>query len=211
MLKIRFKDGSQKSVDLGEPGKTIGQGSVNDIIIDREEVNGFHADLRVEGGTVTLTDVNTKTGTVLNGDLIEGPTVVRAGDTIGVGGIELEIFEEQVSIESKTLVLSGAALLEMGTGGWSIVADSGPEKGQIIAVKEKILIGRALECDLSILAPWVSRKHAELDLIGDDIWLKDLGSLQGTYVNGEKIHEVSLNDGDVLQFFKVRFIVSAPK
>lgn len=210
MLKIRFKDGSQEPVALEEPGKTIGQGGVNDIVIDRKGVNGFHADLKVEGDTVTLTDVNTKTGTLLNGDLIEGPTVIRAGDTIGIGGAELEVFEEQVSTESKTLVLSGTALFEMGTGGWSIVADSGPEKGQIIAVKEKIMIGRALECDISILEPGLSRKHAELDLIGDELTLKDLGSSNGTYVNGEKIDEVSLKDGDVLQFFKVRFIVSAP-
>ena len=210
MLKIRFKDGSQEPVALEEPGKTIGQGGVNDIVIDRKGVNGFHADLKVEGDIVTLTDVNTKTGTQLNGDLIDGPTVVRAGDTIAIGGVELEIFEEQVSTESKTLVLSGTALLDIGTGGWSIVADSGPERGQVIAVKEKILIGRALECDISILEPGLSRRHAELDLIGEELTLKDLGSSNGTYVNGDKIDEVVLKDGDVLQFFKVRFIVSAP-
>ena len=152
---------------LEEPGKTIGQGGVNDIVIDRKGGNGFHADLKVDGDTVTLTDVNTKTGTMLNGDLIEGPTAVRGGDTIVIGGAELEVFEEQVSTESKTLVLSGTALLELGTSGWSIVADSGPEKGQIIAAKEKIIIGRALECDISILEPGLSRKHAELDIIGD--------------------------------------------
>ena len=210
MLKIRFKDGSQEPVALEAPGKTIGQGGVNDIVIDRKGVNGFHADLKVEGDSVTLTDVNTKIGTMLNGDLIEGPTLVRAGDTIAIGGVELEVFEEQVATESKTLVLSGTALLDIGTGGWSIVADSGPEKGQVIAVKEKILIGRALECDISILEPGLSRRHAELDLIGDELTLKDLGSSNGTYVNADKIAEVVLKDGDVLRFFKVRFVVSAP-
>ena len=210
MLKIRFKDGSQEPVALEAPGKTIGQGGVNDIVIDRKGVNGFHADLKVEGDSVTLTDVNTKISTMLNGDLIEGPTLVRAGDTIAIGGVELEVFEEQVATESKTLVLSGTALLDIGTGGWSIVADSGPEKGQVIAVKEKILIGRALECDISILEPVLSRRHAELDLIGDELTLKDLGSSNGTYVNADKIAEVVLKDGDVLRFFKVRFVVSAP-
>ena len=210
MLKIRFKDGSQEPVALEAPGKTIGQGGVNDIVIDRKGVNGFHADLKVEGDSVTLTDVNTKIGTMLNGDLIEGPTLVRAGDTIAIGGVELEVFEAQVATESKTLVLSGTALLDIGTGDWSIVADSGPEKGQVIAVKEKTLIGRALECDISILEPGLSRRHAELDLIGDELTLKDLGSSNGTYVNADKIAEVVLKDGDVLRFFKVRFVVSAP-
>lgn len=210
MLKIRFKDGSQDPVALEEPGKTIGQGGVNDIVIDREGVNGFHADLKVESGTVTLSDVQTRTGTMLNGDLIDGPTAVRAGDVISIAGVELEVFEEHISTESKTLVLSGTALLEMGTGGWAIRADSGPEKGQIIPVKEKIIIGRALECDISILEPGLSRRHAEMNLVGDELTLKDLGSSNGTYVNGEKVDEVVLKDGDVMQFFKVRFIVSAP-
>lgn len=210
MLKIQFRDGRADALPLLEPGKTIGKGAVNDIVIDEEGVNGFHADLKVDGSQIILSDVNTETGTWLNGEKINGPVPVRAGDVITIQGVELEVVEAAEEGESKTLVLSGTALLDMGAGGWSLVADSGPEKGQIIPVKEKITIGRALECDISILEPGLSRRHAELDLIGDDLTLKDLGSSNGTFVNGEKIDEVSLKDGDVMQFDKVRFIVNAP-
>jgi pSer/pThr/pTyr-binding forkhead associated (FHA) protein len=208
MLKIQFKDGRAEPVSLVAPGKTIGKGDVNDVVINEDGVNGFHADLKVEGNQVTLTDIGG--GISLNGDDLTGPTVIRAGDKIALKGVELEVIEDDGGGGAKTLVLSGTALMDMGSGGWSLVADSGPEKGQVIPIKDRIEIGRALECDISILEPGLSRKHAELELDGDHLVIRDLGSVNGTFINGEKIDEVRLKDGDRMQFDKVRFIVSAP-
>ncbi len=127
-----------------------------------------------------------------------------------IGGVELEVGEEDSSAGGKTLVLSGTALIDVGSSSWSLVADTGPEKGQVIPVVERIEIGRALDCDISILEPGLSRKHAELELSGNKLIIRDLGSINGNWVNAEKVDEVELKDGDKLQFDKVRFIVSAP-
>ena len=208
MLKIQFKDGRADPVALVEPGKTIGNGDVNDIVVNEDGVTGFHADIKVEGGQTTLTDIGG--GMTLNGDALSGPTALRAGDSIVIQGVELDVVEDEGDGGSKTLVLSGTALLEVGSGAWSLVADSGPEKGQVIPVVERIEIGRALECDISILEPGLSRKHAELELDGDQLILRDLGSVNGTFVNGEKIDEATLKDGDRMQFERIRFIVRAP-
>jgi pSer/pThr/pTyr-binding forkhead associated (FHA) protein len=210
MLKIQFKDGSGVPVDLAAPGKTIGQGAANDIVIDQPGVNGFHADIQVDGDTATITDINTKSGTSVNGDVISGPTTLRVGDIVVIDGVELEVVEEDLSGGGKTLVLSGTALIEVGTGSWSLVADSGPEKGQVIPVVARVEIGRALECDISILEPGLSRKHSELEVIDDKLVIRDLGSVNGTWVNAKQVDEVELKDGDRLQFDKVKFIVSSP-
>lgn len=158
MLKIEFRDGRADAIALAEPGKTIGKGDVNDVVINEEGVTGFHADLKVEGSQVTLSDICG--GITLNGDALSSPTVVRAGDIIVVKGVELEVVENDAEGGSKILVLSGTALLEVGAGAWSLVADSSPEKRQVIPVMDRIEIGRALECDISILEPGLSRKHA---------------------------------------------------
>ncbi len=211
MLKIQYKDGGGDPVELVAPGKTIGQGAANDIVIDKDGVNGFHADIQVDGEVVSITDINTAMGTMVNGEKISGPTTLRAGDVVTVQGVELEVVEDDASGGGKTLVLSGTALMELGTGTWSLVADSGPEKGQVIPVMERLEIGRALDCDISILEPSLSRKHAELHLIGDDLVVRDLGSVNGTWVNAEKVEEeAKLKDGDVLQFDKIKFIISSP-
>ena len=62
MIKIRFTDGRSSAITLEAPGKTIGRGRVNDIVIDNDGVAGFHADLRVLGDRVTITDVDTAGG-----------------------------------------------------------------------------------------------------------------------------------------------------
>ena len=126
-----------------------------------------------------------------------------------IQGVELEIINEEMGSNAKTLVLSGSAIQE-SSGGWRLIADSGPEKGQHIPVNELIEIGRALECDISILEPALSRKHAELEPLDGGLVIRDLGSANGTFVNGEKIDERVLKDKDVLQFSKVKFIVRAP-
>ena len=115
MLKILFKDGRLDPIDLVAPGKTVGKGDANDIVIDEAGVNGFHADLKVEGDQVTITDIDTEAGTLVNGEKISHPMPLRAGDTIIIQGVEMEIIEEDESAGGKTLVLSGTALLQLGT------------------------------------------------------------------------------------------------
>jgi hypothetical protein len=125
-----------------------------------------------------------------------------------IGEVELDIISAESGAD-KTLVLSGAALLEAG-GGWCLKADSGIEKGQIIPLSGLMEVGRALECNISILEPSLSRKHAELEVRNGDLMLTDLGSSNGTYVNGEKVQEIQLRDKDVIQFQNIRFTVIAP-
>ena len=130
---------------------------------------------------------------------------------VTVQGTALEVVEAATPVAGKTLVLSGTTLLELGSDTWSLVADSVPEKGQVSPVMERLAIGRALDCDISILEPSLSRKHAELYVAGDDLIVRDLGSVNGTWVNAEKIDaEIKLKDSDVLQFDRIRFIVSSP-
>jgi len=208
MVKIQFKDGRAEPLLIMAPGRTIGRDDVNDIVIDVDGVSGFHADLRVDGDTVTITDVKTPSGTFVNGERISTPTTVRLGDVVSVGGVELDIISAELDVD-KTFVLSGAALLEAG-GGWRLKAGSGIEKGQVIPLSGVMEVGRALECDISILEPSLSRRHAEFEVRNGDLMLTDLGSSNGTYVNGEKVQEIQLSDKDVVQFQNVRFTVIAP-
>ena len=94
MLKIQFKDGSGNPINLVSPGKTIGQGSANDIVIDQQGVNGFHADIQVDGNHVSISDINTASGTFVNGEKISGPTNLRNGDVITIDGIEFKQQEQ---------------------------------------------------------------------------------------------------------------------
>jgi hypothetical protein len=60
------------------------------------------------------------------------------------------------------------------------------------------VIGRSSGCDIVLDDPNVSRRHAEIRRIGEGYSLVDLGSTNGTEVNGQRVGETSLMNGDVI-------------
>jgi hypothetical protein len=64
--------------------------------------------------------------------------------------------------------------------------------------KERIVVGRSRDCDVTLNDPNVSRRHAELRQEGAAYWIVDLDSTNGTEVNGRRVQRAKLSDGDVL-------------
>lgn len=72
---------------------------------------------------------------------------------------------------------------------------------------EDFLIGRGLDCDLRLSGPGVSRHHCILRLPGAEATLVDLGSVNGTFVNGQRVRSVaSLQTGDLLLVDTFQFV-----
>jgi adenylate cyclase len=68
-----------------------------------------------------------------------------------------------------------------------------------------LIVGRAPTCDLSVADPTISRRHAELVVDEDQVTLRDLGSSNGTFVNGHKVAAATLEVDDLIAFGKVAF------
>lgn len=68
-----------------------------------------------------------------------------------------------------------------------------------------LIVGRAPTCDLPVFHPTISRRHAELTSDGTVLLLRDLGSSNGTFVNGSKIEKGKARIDDLLAFGKVGF------
>lgn len=70
-----------------------------------------------------------------------------------------------------------------------------------LALPERLVIGRDADCGLTLANPRVSRQHCEIMLLHGVAWLSDLGSTNGTRLNGNLVANVPvpLRDGDLIE------------
>jgi pSer/pThr/pTyr-binding forkhead associated (FHA) protein len=80
-----------------------------------------------------------------------------------------------------------------------------------IPIKPDMVLGRQAECDLQLTEGHASRRHARFSFVDGAVWLEDLNSANGTFVNGTKISgKVKLTSGDRLRFDVEEFDFKAP-
>jgi hypothetical protein len=81
-----------------------------------------------------------------------------------------------------------------------LVGQGGPLNGYRWSLSGEIIIGRTGTCDISISNQQVSREHARVTLTNSGATLEDLGSKNGTFLNGKPVADtVNLEEGDVIQ------------
>lgn len=105
--------------------------------------------------------------------------------------------------------VDGDAVLPPGSG--VLVVVRGPNAGsRFLLDRDVTTIGRHPDSHVFLDDVTVSRRHAEVRRTREGLVLSDLGSLNGTYVAGERVDELQLTTGDELQVgrFKMAFVAS---
>ena len=81
---------------------------------------------------------------------------------------------------------------------------SGPQTGSVIPLQEgQIVLGRGSDCTFPIASPGVSKHHAKIEVLAGKIIISDMGSSNGTFVNGVQIRNKSLQLGDKIALHQV--------
>ena len=95
---------------------------------------------------------------------------------------------------------------------WTVAVEKGPKelRGVQIAVHGPVIVGRNPGADIRSAPATVSGRHARFTLMGQNLFIEDLGSTNGTFVNGQRIFEpTALRNKDVVTIgdvaIRVRF------
>ncbi len=164
----------------------IGSAAECDIQVGSPYVSGRHCRLTLDNGIWTLEDLGSTNGTYVNGSRLAGATAVTPADRVTLG--------------------SSTALR------WPPRPADGPTAATIPLPEPRrpVVIGRSPACDVVLSLPMVSSRHAILEPVDEGWEIRDLGSTNGTFVEGRRIDSPTpVDTGDMIGLgsFRLRLTV----
>ena len=136
----------------------------------------------------------------------QGDSTTMRFQGVGAGHESVELDARVLSAEDQATIDA----LRPGTG--LLIALRGPNTGARFLLDDaEVTTGRHPDSDIFLDDVTVSRKHAVFRREGDTFVVRDVGSLNGTYVNRERIDEAALKTGDEVQIGKFRLVFYAGK
>lgn len=204
MLKLRFKNNKHNAVWLVEPKVTIGRDQKNDMVVDDASVAELHAEIHVNHEELTLRVLNPEQPVQVNEKSISKGARLRVNDVLTLGKVQLQV------VDPKQEPKAVPTLVRTETTGWSLKANHAALANKVFNIAPKTVVGRASDCDIVLAAAHLSRRHAELTVKDGLLYVKDLGSANGTFLNGTQITEARVKRGDELRFDTLGFGVVGP-
>jgi len=194
MIKLQFREETDRFVGVTGALLTIGRDRSNDLIINDASVSDFHAEVRLTASGLEIVDLLSASGTFVNELRVSQRHQLAAWDVLRLGSVELEVNDPSVHRPRD----------------WVLRGQSDLLAGQFLTIKPTTLIGRGSDCDLVIEDVSLSRHHAELTATESMLRVRDLGSANGTFVNGERIRDGRIAHDDSIRFGDREFLVVAP-
>lgn len=185
----------------------IGRSEQCDLRLDDPDVSRQHATVQEENGRFTIADAGSRNGVLLNGKRIDAETEIQEGDDIVLGPFSLEFRLDEPAagagsndaepatrfISSKDLKidLPGRKIEKKATPGRlkvKLTVLDGPLKGGAFEDwSGDLTIGRGLDNHVVLLDDAVTTYHARIFERPDGYYLEDLGSHNGTFLQGVKV------------------------
>jgi cytochrome P450/NADPH-cytochrome P450 reductase len=204
-------EGYDRSLPAG-PSYVIGRNPECDIVISDARVSWRHAELRVEHGRWVLADNGSTNGTYAGDQRVDrveitGECLVRLGHAGDGPLLSCTVSAGPPRAEASAWAGNGTAAAWPGEAvppPEPVTPAREPDAAPPLPVTV-LRIGRAPDNDIVLADSNVSRYHAELTTTAGGCRLADLGSANGTFVNGQQITAVPLAEGDVVGIGSVTF------
>ena len=218
-MKLVFPDGDHPQVLLGLGINRVGSDPESNIVLDRPGVLPQHCQLHVSNHGVML-DVPHGIPVSVNGRRVDGLIALRPGDSMAFDRVHARLasLETTPGLRPDEGGLDapaanddpGVTAVRSATPRYVLRGLSGNAAGQQIPIHGVVTIGRAPECQLRLDDEGMSRRHARLLPTETGIQVEDLGSTNGTYINGKRVLRGEAKLGDVIAFDALQLRVAKP-
>jgi len=219
-IVLEQNDGQEQEFKLTNKNVSIGRFPTNDIVLDDIKVSRDHASIEFVGSKCVIRDLDSTNGIQVNDKLVK-EIEIRDGDRIQIGLFKMR-YDAQAR-QDKTEILCYDSLADLDT----VLADSpltktlydnriphlvvqAPDKTwKVDLTTDDFNIGRSKENDLAFDTAEFSRQHARIEVRGDQVYINDLDSLNGTWMGGKRVDHRLLENGDMIRIGKIKLIYKA--
>jgi len=144
------------------------------------------------------------------GNRLVSPPAPAEGAGESTATIQIGAAEKVETSDRQLNPVDAAAVDALPAGHALLVVQRGPGAGSRFLLDQDVVsAGRHPDSEIFLDDVTVSRRHAEFHREGGSFTVSDVGSLNGTYVNRDRIDRVQLNDGDEVQIGKFRLVFFA--
>ena len=230
MLELRFKNRSYSAVVIDRPRITLGSDPGNDVVVPDAGVAEFQMEFFRQDGQVLAVDL-TGSGCKKNGEPIQGSDAIVGGDLLSLESVEIEVVDpllatekfdvsdmlaedkspDPVSAAEGSDIAAVLAAANDSSSAWSLRGLNESVVGLRFPLGGKVVIGRDPSCDLVLNLAQVSRRHTEIEVLNSQLFLRDLGSTNGSSVNGHTVSSATVRPGDKISIDVVEFVVEGPE
>ena len=184
---------------------TIGKAANNSLMINEKDILDHHVQITNALDKLVLENTSSSSNVLLNGKPVATQADLSANDLISIGSIELEL------IDPKSLNANRQSDVTTNfSSGWSIYSNASWLDQSRFSINKKTVIGRDPGCDITLPLEHLSRKHVVLEIKGGQLYVEDLDSSNGTFLNGKKVKQSIVNNGDKIKIDVLTFEVNGP-
>ena len=216
-MKLVFPDGDRPQMLLEQRLYRLGSAHDADVVIGAEGVEPLHCELQVGAQGVQLR-VPKGIPVRVNERPVAGLIALRAGDTLGLAAARIRLLDAAAggSTASPAAMRNpegadrNATVVRPVLPKFVLRGLSGDHFGRSYPLQASLTIGRADDAGLRLALDSISRLHARLTPAGDEVLLEDLGSANGTWLNGKRVTRAPVMHGDEICFDTQRFQLVMP-
>ncbi|HEX6832921.1 MAG TPA: FHA domain-containing protein [Rudaea sp.] len=224
-MRLHFPNKEHDDVLIAQGETSLGSAADNLIVLTGSGIAPHHAALAVGDRGIVLTIADPHARTHVNARPVREKAILRLGDVVSLDtlqfvlkpdrddAIRTDIPQHATPLPPTSLSTDSgeqATRTRMAPPKAVLRGVSGTYFGKIVPVRSRLVIGRGSDCDLVLDEPEMSRRHAMIENTGDCIYLRDLGSSNGTFVNGVQVRDAILYPDDQIAFDRNRFLLEAP-
>lgn len=213
-MKLVFPGGEHPQVILQPGVNSVGSAPDANIVLDRPGVQPRHCQLHVTPNGVML-DVPADAAVTVNGAPVRGLIALRDGDRVTFDRFEARLTGmENLALGRSARAISAASNDDMFATAvrpalpkFMLRGVSGHLFGRSFALTSVTTVGRAPESTLRLDENGISRAHARLIATDTGVQIEDLGSTNGSFLNGKRVLRGEAVAGDEIGFDTLRFRV----